>query len=83
MEKAKKPSKLVVILSTIAAMCFLLSFILNIIDDKRSTGLMVLHGFTAVLLTIAAVGNWFQYFQRYVQYEVQKKLDEEKSDKKN
>jgi hypothetical protein len=83
MEKAKKPSKLIAILSTIAATCFLLSFILIIIDGKRSTGLMVFQGFTSVLLTIAAVGNWFQYIERYVQYEVQKKLNEEKSNNKN
>ena len=78
MEKAKKPSKLIVILSTIAAACFLLTFILMITGGKRSTGLIVFQGFTALLCTIAAVGNWYQYTQRYITYEVQKKLDEEK-----
>jgi len=80
MEQVKKPSKLVVIASTIAAVCFLLSFILTIVSGKRSAGLTALYGFTALLMMIAAVGNWFQYIQRYVQYEIQKKLDDEKSD---
>ena len=82
-EKAKKASKLVVIASTIAAVCFLLSFILMIINGKRSTGLIVFSGFTALLLIVAAVGNWLKYIQRCVEYEVQKKLDEEKKQQEN
>ena len=39
---------------------------------------MLFQALTALLLVIGASGNWYQYTQRYIKYEVQKKLDEEK-----
>ena len=78
MEKAKKPSKFVTILFTIAAVCSLMTLVLMIVGDSTSMSLTVFQAFTALLLVVGAVGNWYQYTKRYVQYEVQRKLDEEK-----
>lgn len=78
MKKEKKPTKILVILFTVSAVCSLLTLILMIIGSRTSTGLMLFQALTALLLVICASGNWFQYTQRYIKYEVQKKLDEEK-----
>ena len=78
MKKEKKPTILFAILFTVAAVCSLLTLILMIIGRNTSAGLMVFQALTALLLVIGASGSWYQYTQRYIRYEVQKKLDEEK-----
>jgi hypothetical protein len=78
MKKEKKPTRIFVILFTVSAVCSLVTLILMIIGGKTSTGLMVFQALTALLLVIGASGQWFQYTQRYIKYEVQKKLNEEK-----
>jgi uncharacterized membrane protein YqjE len=78
MKKEKKPTNLFAILFTVSAVCSLLTLIIMIIGKSTSTGLMIFQGLTAVLLVIGAAGNWYQYTQKYITYEVQKKLDEEK-----
>ena len=78
MKKEKKPTKILVILFTVATVCSLLTLILMIIGRNTSTGLMVFQALTALLLVVGAAGSWYQYTQRYIKYEVQKKLDEEK-----
>ena len=78
MKKEKKPTNLFAILFTVSAVCSLLTLILMIIGKKTNTSFMVFQAFTTLLLVIGAAGNWYQYAQRYIAYEVQKKLDEEK-----
>ncbi len=78
MKKEKKPTSLFAILFTVSAVCSLVTLILMIIGSRTSTGLMVFQALTALLLVIGSAGNWYQYTQRYIKYEVQKKLDEEK-----
>jgi uncharacterized membrane protein YqjE len=78
MKKEKKPTSFLAILFTVSAACSLATLILMIIGGKTSTGLMMFQAVTALLLVIGAAGNWYQYTQRYITYEVQKKLDEEK-----
>ena len=77
MKKEKKPTKILVILFTVSAVCSLLTLILMIIGHRTSTALMLFQALTALLLVIGATGQWYQYTQRYIKYEVQKKLDEE------
>ncbi|MHC4241985.1 MAG: hypothetical protein ACYSU4_06245 [Planctomycetota bacterium] len=77
MKKEKKPTKIFAILFTVSAVCSLVTLILMIVGQKTSTGLMVFQALTALLLVIGASGNWYQYTQRYIKYEVQKKLSEE------
>ena len=81
MKKEKKPTRFCAILFTVSAVFSLATLIIMIIGKSTSTGLMVFQGLTALLLVIGAAGNWYQYTQRYITYEVQKKLDEEKSNK--
>ena len=81
MKKEKKPTNLFAILFTVSAVCSLLTLIIMIIGKSTSTGLMIFQGLTALLLVIGAAGNWYQYTQKYITYEVQKKLDEEKGNK--
>ena len=78
MKKEKKPTRFFAILFTVSAICSLVTLILMIIGGRTSTGLMVFQALTALLLVIGAAGQWYQYTQRYIKYEVQKKLDEEK-----
>jgi hypothetical protein len=78
MKKEKKPTKILVILFTVSAVCSLLMLILMIIGRKTGTGLMLFQALTALLLIIGAAGNWYQYTQRYITYEVQRKLGEDK-----
>ena len=78
MKKEKKPTKIFAILFTLSAVCSLVTLILMIICRNTSTGLMVFQAMTALLLVIGAAGSWYQYTQRYIKYEVQKKLEEEK-----
>ena len=78
MKKEKKPTKIFAILYTVSAVCCLATLILMIIGSRTSTGLMVFQALTVLLLVIGASGNWYQYTQTYIKYEVQKKLDEEK-----
>ena len=78
MKKEKKPTRFFAILFTVSAICSLVTLILMIIGGRTSTGLMVFQALTALLLVIGATGQWHQYTQRYIKYEVQKKLDEEK-----
>ena len=81
MKKEKKPTIFFAALFTVSAVCSLATLIIMIIGKITSTGLMIFQGLTALLLVIGAAGNWYQYTQRYITYEVQKKLDEEKSNK--
>jgi hypothetical protein len=78
MKKEKKPVKIFAILFTVSAVCSLVTLILMIIGQKTSTGFMLFQAVTCLLLVIGATGNWYQYTQRYISYEVQKKLGEEK-----
>jgi hypothetical protein len=78
MKKEKKPTKILVILLTVSAVCSLVTLILMIIGGRTSTGLMLFQALTVLLLVIGAAGHWYQYTQRYIKYEVQKKLGEEK-----
>lgn len=78
MKKEKKPTNLFAILFTVSAVCSLLTLILMIIGGRTSTGLMAFQSLTALLLVIGAAGNWYQYTKRYIEYEVHRKLDEEK-----
>ena len=80
MKKEKKPTILFAALFTVSAVCSLATLIIMIIGKKTGTGLMLFQAFTALLLVIGAAGNWYQYTQRYIKYEVQKKLDEEKKE---
>ena len=77
MKKEKKPTRIFAILFTVSAVCSLVTLILMIIGSRTSTGLMLFQALTALLLVIGASGNWYQYTQTYIKYEVQKKLDEE------
>jgi len=77
MKKEKKPTRFFAILFTVSAICSLVTLILMIIGGRTSTGLMVFQALTALLLVIGATGQWYQYTQRYIKYEVQKKLEEE------
>jgi len=76
MKKEKKPTNIFAILFTVSAVCSLVTLILMIIGSRTSTGLMVFQALTVLLLVIGAAGNWYQYTQSYIKYEVQKKLDE-------
>jgi hypothetical protein len=78
MKREKKPTSLFAVLFTVSAVCSIVTLILMIIGKKTSTGFMAFQAFTALLLVIGSAGNWYQYTQRYIKYEVQKKLDEEK-----
>jgi uncharacterized membrane protein YqjE len=78
MKKEKKPTSLFAILFTVSAVCSLITLILMIIGGKTGTGLMAFQSLTALLLVIGAAGNWYQYTRRYIDYEVQRKLGEEK-----
>jgi hypothetical protein len=78
MKREKKPTIFFEILFTVSAVCSLVTLILMIIGGNTSTGLMVFQALTALLLVIGAAGNWYQYTQRYIKYEVQKKLEEGK-----
>jgi len=77
MKKEKKPTQIFAILFTVSAVCSLVTLILMIIGRYASTSLMVFQALTALLLVIGASGNWYQYTQSYIKYEVQKKLEEE------
>jgi hypothetical protein len=76
MDELKRPSKLVSILFTIMAVCSLLTFTLMATGGKKSTGLVLFGLFTAGLLLFSAIANWVVYFKKYVQFEVQSKLEE-------
>ena len=78
MKKEKKPTQIFAILFTVSAVCSLVTLILMIIGRYASTSLMVFQALTALLLVIGASGNWYQYTQSYIKYEVQKKLEEGK-----
>jgi len=78
MKREKKPTIFFAVLFTVSAVCSILTLILMIIGKQTSTGFMAFQAFTALLLVIGSAGNWYQYTQRYIAYEVQKKLDEEK-----
>jgi uncharacterized membrane protein YqjE len=76
MKKEKKPTNIFAILFTVSAVCSLVTLILMIISGRTSTSLMVFQALTVLLLVIGSAGNWYQYTQRYIKYEVQKKLNE-------
>ncbi len=78
MKREKKPTIMFAVLFTVSAVCSIVTLILMIIGRKTSTGLMLFQAMTALLLVIGSAGNWYQYTQRYIHYEVQKKLEEEK-----
>ncbi len=71
----KRPSMFIAVLFTFSAMCGLLTFVLELVNKRYSGGLVIFQGFTFVLLTISAVGNWYIYFRQYVKYEISLQLE--------
>ncbi len=77
MNGQKKTKRFVSILITVAAVCSLISSLL-MVRENYSSGLLTLQLFTTLLLAIAAIVNWYQYSKQYVEFEVEKRLKEQK-----
>jgi hypothetical protein len=80
MDKLKRPSKFIAILFTVSAVCSLISLALMVVGRGTETGQILFQILTVTLLIIAAAGNWCQYVQRYIKYEVLRRLDKEKEE---
>ena len=78
MDELKRPSKLVAVLFTISAVCSLISLFLLVVGQRAGVGRVLFQLLTVTLLLIAAIANWHLYVQRYVKYEVERRLDAEK-----
>ena len=72
----KKPSIIVHVLTTVAAVCSLLTAMI-LIAKNYGTGLALLQLFTTLLLVIASVLGWHKYSKLYIEYEVEKRLQQE------
>jgi len=78
MDALKRPSKFVAILFTVAAVCSVMTLLLMVVGRRTGTGLILFQILTVTLLVISAAGNWHTYVQRYVKYEVERRLDTKK-----
>ncbi|MHC4265055.1 MAG: hypothetical protein ACYSUK_03885 [Planctomycetota bacterium] len=82
MNKIKKPSIVVYALTTVGAVLSLLSAMILIAKDTPEIDLglvLFLQLLTTLLLVIASVGGWHRYSKLYVEYEVEKRLQEQES----
>jgi high-affinity Fe2+/Pb2+ permease len=77
MDKMKKPSIIVNALTTVGAVFSLLTAMIIIASGKHGTGLAMFQLLTTLLLVIASVLGWHRYSKLYVEYEVEKRLQEE------
>jgi 3-isopropylmalate/(R)-2-methylmalate dehydratase small subunit len=80
MKELMRPSKFIAIVFTIAATCSLITLLLMITVGHEAAGLVAFQVFTAGLLLIAAIGNWYLYTKKFIRYEVEKRLEEGKDD---
>ena len=80
MDKLKKPSMLVAVLLTIAAICGMMTFVLMATGGKTGEALIICQLFTVGLLLFSAVANWVVYFKRYVKFEVENQLRRERKE---
>jgi len=83
MNENKKPSRLIVILITIGAVCNLLMSLLMVAGGKYSGKLLTFQLFTTLLLVIASIGNWYQFSKQYVDFEVKRRLKEGASEEQD
>ncbi len=80
MDEIKRPSMLVAVLFTIAAVCSLMTFVLMAAGGKRSEGLVIFQLFTAGLMAFCAIANWVVYFKKYVDFKIGNQLKEKEQE---
>ena len=78
MKMQAKTMRLIAILATVATVCNLLTSMIMVAGDY-SKGLVAFQLFATLLLTIAAIGNWYLYSKQYVESEVERRLKEQKN----
>ncbi|MHC4131793.1 MAG: hypothetical protein ACYSSP_08455 [Planctomycetota bacterium] len=74
MNKSRKPSIIVHVLTTAGAVFSLLTAIIIIASGKHGSALATFQLITTLLLVIASVMGWYRYSKLYVEYEVEKRL---------
>jgi hypothetical protein len=79
MNKIKKPSIVVYALTTVGAVLSLLSAMIKDTPEIDLGFVLFLQLLTTLLLVIASVGGWHRYSKLYVEYEVEKRLQEQES----
>jgi len=79
MNEHKRPKRFVSILITVAAVCSLVTSLFMVAKENYSSGLLTLQLFTTLLLAIAAIVNWYQYSKQYVEFEVERRMKEQKN----
>ena len=82
MNKIKKPSIIVYALTTIGAVFSLLSAMILIAKDTPDIDLglvLFLQLLTVLLLVIASISGWYKYSKLYVEYEVEKRLQQQET----
>ena len=72
---AKKPSMLMAISFTIAAVCSLTTCLLLLTRGTRSGGLIAFALITSALLVVAAIGKWVTYFRQWVDFEIERRRE--------
>ena len=74
METGKKPTKWIAILVTVSAVLSLVTSLLIVASGKHSSMIVTLQLCATILLAIASIGIWYQYSKKYVEYEVERRM---------
>ncbi len=75
MDAKKKPSMCTAILFTVAAVCSLMTCLLQLTHGNRSGGLIAFGLLTSALLVVSAIGNWVVYFRKWVDFEIERRRE--------
>jgi hypothetical protein len=72
MAKKAKPSKLVAVIFTVAAVGSLTTSVLLLARGNTNSGLLAVQLFASMLLAVATIANWVVYFRKWVDYEIRR-----------
>ena len=77
METGKKPTKWIAVVVTVAAVLCLVNSLLLVASGCSGKLVVTLQLCATILLAVASIGIWYQYSKKFVEYEVERRMQKE------
>jgi hypothetical protein len=76
MGTVKKPTKWIAVVVTVSAVLCLVNSLLIVASGSQGKLVVTLQLCATILLAAASIGIWYQYSKKYVEYEVERRMQD-------